>query len=222
MISPINLFKIDGYAFENPEASEHQKPLVSFLKEIRESSSRGYNAVDSEVSPHIKANLYESNFSLFRRKNESLEQLKRFIGHSMLEVAKHRNSSVNEKNLQLMFKESWFHITRHGGYHGPHRHPNCAWGGLYYVDIGEATKENGSNTFYNPQEALCTDVASQSHTATSIEPRNGHLFIFPSYLLHDAKVYSGEKERIVISFNALLLENEQPLKGRGAIHKEGV
>ena len=208
MIQPTLLFKVEGYAFKNGEAETHRESLSAFLREIRESSARGYDAIDSHTSPEIKANLYESDFGLFKKEHAGLDQLKRFIAGCMLKVAKYNNPAVDEKKLDLNFLESWFHITRSGGYHGPHRHPNCAWGGLYYVDAGESTKDNGSNTFYNPQEALCTDVASQSHTATSITPQNDHLFIFPSYLLHDAKVYQGTKERIVISFNALLTEKE--------------
>ena len=41
-----------------------------------------------------------------------------------------------------------------------------------------------------------------SSNRVDITPVDGMLLLFPSYLLHSALPYRGEKDRIVISFNS--------------------
>jgi len=40
------------------------------------------------------------------------------------------------------------------------------------------------------------------NSSIDIRPEAGMLVVFPSYLSHKAMAYEGEKDRIIISFNA--------------------
>ena len=46
------------------------------------------------------------------------------------------------------------------------------------------------------------------HDAADITPEDGVLVVFPAYLLHSATPYSGDKDRVVISFNSILHHTE--------------
>ncbi len=41
-------------------------------------------------------------------------------------------------NRLEIFNDSWFHVTRRGGFFGLHNHPNASWSGVYCVDPGRS------------------------------------------------------------------------------------
>ena len=50
--------------------------------------------------------------------------------------------------------ESWFHITRYGGYHAPHNHPMASWSGVYMVNPGDDADDSergGVLSFQDPR-----------------------------------------------------------------------
>ena len=108
--------------------------------------------------------------------------------------------------------ESWFHITNDGGYHDAHVHNKCSWCGIYYLQAGECTPTdesgpgNGINRLYSPLPSggAYIDYGNQYRTMNQadIVPRDGLLLLFPSYLLHSALAYRGQRDRIAISFNS--------------------
>ena len=165
--------------------------------------------IESGVAPDIKTNLFESTFLLFQQEEPVVQALKLFCAHSVLEVAKHVNGPSWGPDVQfsVQFRESWFHITRDGGFHDIHNHGNCSWCGIYYVDIGEATKSNGANAFFDPRTAahgyvdFGTEYLENTHRF-DVVPEDGKLVVFPSYLYHSATPYRGNRDRIVVSFNA--------------------
>ena len=132
-------------------------------------------------------------------------------------------SDISKKNLFEskfdFFNSDWTHITNNNGYHDAHKHLNTSWGGIYYVNAGECgmvadengdSRMNGSNRFYSPIQYFTLDQRMQylRHDVADVSPEDGVLVIFPAYLLHSATPYIGEKDRIVISFNAVI--NQRP------------
>jgi uncharacterized protein (TIGR02466 family) len=109
------------------------------------------------------------------------------------------------------------HVTRDGGYHEPHYHPNCSWCGIYYLEVGDCTRNppNGVNRFFPPVRTLYEDFGSMAfnHNAVSVPPEEGTLVLFPSYVEHSATPYRGTRERIVISFNSRVISQNLPVAG---------
>jgi len=126
-------------------------------------------------------------------------------------VAAVHGDRVPAGELRLDFTESWFHITNQGGFHDAHVHGNCSWCGIFYVDAGNAAPArdgaagNGINRFYGPHSTggMVRDFGNAylGRSYVDIEPVDGRLVIFPSYLLHSALPYTGEADRIVLAFN---------------------
>lgn len=200
------LWSTSLYTVQNPV----HKQIVEPIKEFVYQEEKRYDvSVASGIAENVKRGLFESRFDFFDTENPAIEILKSFCGAAVMEVAKHVNASFwqDAGNFSLEFHESWFHITRKGGFHDFHNHPNCSWCGIYYLDIGDSTATDGSNTFFDPRPAAhnYTDYGTaylDGKTRYDTTPKNGDLLIFPSYLYHSAPPYGGARDRIVVAFNA--------------------
>ena len=191
---------------KNADHARIKDALVAYSYDLEKRST---SPIASGVAPKYKSNLYESRLDLFKADVPEVRALAQFcsdaLGGVVMELRR-RIRRPEVPGLQIDFAESWVHITRDGGYHDVHLHPNCSWCGIYYVDPGDSTltPPNGCNRFYPPFEpnyydfgttALMTDPAD-------VVPEEGTLVIFPSYLHHSGIVYRGQRDRIIASFNA--------------------
>jgi hypothetical protein len=98
-----------------------------------------------------------------------------------------------------------------------HTHGNCSWSSAYIVQIDESQKReqhpvygaaNGVTRLYGPPATALGGAFVDAGNAyllpphQDIEPIPGQLVLFPSWLAHQALPYDGDKERVIISFNA--------------------
>jgi hypothetical protein len=143
-----------------------------------------------------------------------------FIVRSLGETAKAANAEAwggRSQELQVAIEGMWFQCSRQGAFHDVHTHGNCSWSSAYIVQIDESEKRvqhpvygaaNGVTRLYGPPfQALggaFVDVGNAylQPPHYDVEPLPGQLLLFPSWLAHQALPYDGEKERVIISFNA--------------------
>ena len=191
----------------NPNHAQMKPALVSHCYEVER---RAAAPIESGVTPMKKANLYESKFDFFKTDVPEVQSLRTFCGEAVTRSVFHLLQRGPAEKLpgQLgvdMF-ESWIHITRDGGYHEVHYHPNCSWCGIYYLEVGDCTinPPNGVNRFFSPAMILYEDFGSTAYrqTPVTIAPEEGKLVLFPSYVQHSAMLYRGSRDRIVVSFNS--------------------
>jgi uncharacterized protein (TIGR02466 family) len=117
--------------------------------------------------------------------------------------------------------ESWFHLTRRGGFFAAHNHPMHSWSGVYCVAHhgDDPASDSGKLTFINPfaTHTMYVDLATHrmappygmGHRMIRLEP--GQLVLFPSWMLHEVMAYDGVDVRISVAFNARFkLEGAQP------------
>jgi uncharacterized protein (TIGR02466 family) len=159
------------------------------------------------------AQVFESNFDLFRSPERCLQQLKEFCWSHLLRMIRDLNGYDEATMRRLaIYSDAWFHVTRRGGFFGVHNHPNSSWSGVYCVDAGRHDpdkRDSGLTTFINPMliAAMHLDAANAKLAGAfasgvrqlRLEP--GQLVLFPSWVLHDVKPFEGEGERITIAFN---------------------
>jgi len=100
----------------------------------------------------------------------------------------------------------WAAVNRKGHYNSVHLHPGSTWSGVYYIDpgdIGGDTPAGGQLEFVHPVPAAgMTFFPNALTSARLVEPQAGLIILFPSYLLHSARTYLGERPRICVPFNA--------------------
>lgn len=94
--------------------------------------------------------------------------------------------------------EYWTNVNEPGSRNQIHSHARWHWSGVYYVQ----GKDTGAIEFFS-QQYLNQNVSlglpfGQSFT---VEPSDGLILVFPSYLLHEVLPNPSERERINIAFN---------------------
>jgi uncharacterized protein (TIGR02466 family) len=138
----------------------------------------------------------------------------------VFEISSSMNSDIwkhsHSKKMNMEVVGAWFQIQNGHGYHETHTHGNCAWSGVYYVQVDDDEKRennktfgvmNGITRFYGHHMDVIgggyMDSGNLYLQSTSFDskPEQGVLCIFPSHLKHMAMPYEGEKDRIILSFN---------------------
>jgi uncharacterized protein (TIGR02466 family) len=160
------------------------------------------NTIESGVAPGIKTNMWESNFD-FLTKHSELAELNTWMNITVNRFV----NFVNGKEHRMAITESWAHVTRPNGYHGPHRHPGSTWSGIFFVDA-DYTEDSGTMLFnhFNMPRMPGYEFFEED---TEIIFKPGALVIFPSTMMHYAKPYLGKDKRIVIAFNSLVFKQSQ-------------
>lgn len=108
--------------------------------------------------------------------------------------------------LQIGFElVAWAAVNRKGNYNTSHVHPMSTWSGVYYVDAGDEP-QNGFGAaleFEHPVQAMVMNFFPGLLPSTlCVRPQAGLVVLFPSSLVHNVRVYQGERPRICVPFNA--------------------
>lgn len=182
--------------------------------------TREAQAQVNDDAPSVKS-FYASEDNLLERiQLPEFQTLIAFIANSLQKTVMHANTGVwppGRMSLQLQLMGCWFQIQNGMAFHDVHTHGNCSWSGVYYVQCDSEEKrvlhpslgsKNGVTRFYGPYTQWLggahVDIGNaylQKNTV-DIVPEPGKLVVFPSYLPHQAMPYEGEKDRIIVSFNA--------------------
>lgn len=156
--------------------------------------------------------LYESQYNLHLKNNDAFKKLIKFISDSFLAMSNEANEMEVKKlknpSFQVSIIDSWFINYQKGGQVLPHAHGNCSWCCVYYVQIGkDANSTNGATYFQRPTPLRTQNDFGSLYNKSlilSAKPQEGKLIIWPNYLMHGSYPYAGEKNRIIVSANALV------------------
>ena len=107
----------------------------------------------------------------------------------------------------------WANINRHGHGNEFHTHPGAFWSGCYYVEDGGAADGQHGGQFelqdprgvapamYAPNLTFAGRDGIAAGAAEMLVPRAGMMVLFPSWVQHAVRPYTGPGERISIAFN---------------------
>ncbi len=178
-------------------------------------------ATDVALHPERAGAFYASEDDLLNRVDvPEFRALVQFIVQSLQDTAQRANAQVwppGQQPLQLLLSGVWFQIQNGAAFHDVHTHGNCSWSGVYYLQIDPPEQRakhaqwgahNGVTRFYSPMFPLLGGAhmdmgnAFMQNATLDISPQEGELILFPAFLPHKAMPYQGERERIILSFNA--------------------
>jgi uncharacterized protein (TIGR02466 family) len=191
----------------NPNHKKLSKSLIRYIYSFDKGTRQ------SEVGRTLKRNISEPPFDFLRaalHESDAFVQLLGWINMRMRKFVRSMNKDYLRSGLKwhIHHHETWYHITRNGGFHGPHMHSNTSWGWIYYFNNLDVKKVGGSNKFYNPcsQHVTYTDTGIVFMEAIEwswfeVIPKAGKLIVYPGWLLHDAQPYFGKNDRIILSGN---------------------
>lgn len=171
-----------------------------------------YRHPDSPQIAHTS--VCESRFDLFSWKESVVQMLKnRLYGQLMNYLCEVNGFDQTTLNALQFQSESWFHITRKGGYFQPHTHPLASVSMIYCVSTGdqdiESIHEQGRVLFFDPRTnaSMYLDTANRHMSRTYsfdgmlFRLQSNEVCIFPSYLQHCVEPYLGESPRITVAAN---------------------
>ena len=136
-------------------------------------------------------------------------------------------AAVNIAKRMSYFKEAsaedrqwlvrmWANVTPEGGLNLLHSHPGNLWAAVLYIDMGYETEQESryaGGSFYleDPRfpMAAMRDTAFRMRGVdgqpqqyqTEIELQRGNLIVFPAWLRHGVRPYTGKRERISVAMN---------------------
>ena len=154
---------------------------------------------------------HKSNIKGWHSENFDLNDDK--IQYFIKSISNNINSTLNDmawdlnKN-KIKISSMWSIINYKDSSNSRHIHSNNFISAAYYV---KAPKDCGKIIFYDPRSAatIRTPVISSNNELNSsifsVEPKEGLLVLFPSYLHHSVERNNSDSERIVISFNINLI-----------------
>lgn len=119
------------------------------------------------------------------------------------------------KDLQRVNVEwrihGWANVNRKGDANAPHRHPGAYWSVVYYVRADADEGHGGELELNDPRGVVpilyCPKLrfGIQGYVTAGMSelhaPKPGQCVIFPSWLEHGVRAYSGDATRISIAFN---------------------
>jgi len=150
---------------------------------------------------------WHSRTDLLNCSDPSVAELTSWITWALSRMVR---ATTGRENFKCRLSVSaWAAICRSGVYHAPHSHPDSAWSGVYYVDVGIGTPDrplSGVLEFLDPRAGVEAVSAPGDPYGEPfrVQPQAGLLVVFPSWLYHWVHPYTGQSPRIAVSFNASL------------------
>jgi len=113
--------------------------------------------------------------------------------------------------------EMWANVNPPGCSNQLHCHPAAFWSGVYYPDPGGSEIEgNGGEllledprypmAYMTVPDLLFRDVNNEPmQSQIAIRPVAGRIVLFPSWLRHSVRPHKGDRDRVSIALNLMLL-----------------
>ena len=172
------------------------KIMFEYIKQLQKENPKGIT----------KSNLLGWHSKDFNLDGEQPRYFINMISQSL-------NESFNDmgwdvKNQEVKVTSMWSVINKKNASNARHIHSNNYISSAYYV---KTSKKSGDIIFHDPRSVTTFRYPkiSEHNTLNSnvftIQPKEGLLVLFPSYLYHSVDINRSEEERIVISFNINLL-----------------
>lgn len=191
--SPLLVFHLPGAATLNQRLLAEATTMRAVSPGLERSNKNGWHSSDD----------------FFERSEPGCVELRSHMIEAVRQATLRVSPQYNFSAMGLQ-AESWININKQGGYNTPHDHPGWIWSGCYYVRIpviapGDGNERSGAIEFLDMRtnvRVLTIEDATCFMSKFTLQPSEGMLVLFPSYLRH--WVYPNEQpaERVSIAFNA--------------------
>lgn len=210
----INVFPAFAVPFGDVMHPQPAALNARVLSRIRALEAQGAAYRNPDPVVHQPEGLFESEFEFFAQPDEAVQALRAWVWTALAEFIRELNPQMAEgmRGLRIA-SQTWFHVTRDGGYFGYHNHPMASWSGVYCVADGEPSPDVGNNgclvfphpltaanAFIDPTNSTLRWPFTQGNFVLALKP--GQLVLFPSWLGHYVTPFHGATERVTVAFNA--------------------
>jgi uncharacterized protein (TIGR02466 family) len=181
------------------------------------SSYGGAAAANMDLEPLIlerrerEQGIKRSNSGGWHSDLELLRWAEQPIGGIVRKVVELADAATHDTQLRAgerrgWMLEGWANVNPPGASNAPHTHGGCYWSAVYYVRVDPG--QGGELVLHDPRMPVLDMHApalrfrnSGGEQIVSIKPEAGMIIIFPSWLSHSVKSWTGEGLRISIAIN---------------------
>ena len=184
--TPVFHYKLENY-------EEINKELKKYILDLKKNDKAG----------QLKSNKGGWHSPFFDLKNEIPMKFFNKIKNFLEKIIKNEMGWEYIPN-NVRITSMWSIINKKGDFNIQHNHPNAYFSAAYYV---KCPVNSGNINFHEGNEAKLIrhpnikKFTEMSAMKTSLEPKEGDLFVFPAYFYHDVGENLSNEDRIVISFN---------------------
>jgi len=178
--------------------SNHQiinKEILSYILDLQKKDSEGVK----------KSNFNGWHSHDFNLNEDAPKNFTQAIKLNINQALKDMNWDLEKQEVKIT--SMWAIINEKGAFNQRHHHGNSDLSAAYYVTAG---KNCGDIVFYDPRPApvyrhpVAKSPNILNASVNSVQPEEGLLVLFPSYLEHSVNPNNSNNKRIVISFNVSL------------------
>ncbi len=183
--TPVWTIQLDNYEKINDE-------MYKFIKESQHSDNEGIT----------KSNIKGWHSNDFNLQENTIKKFIAFISPAIEKVM--TDMDWDKQKQAVSINNMWAIINTGGSANLRHQHGNSTISGAYYV---RAPKNSGDIVFYDPRPAPVYSYPKALNPnllnaqVNGINPKEGALVLFPSYVDHSVNENLSNDERIVVSFN---------------------
>ncbi|MBU6407712.1 MAG: tetratricopeptide repeat protein [Alphaproteobacteria bacterium] len=112
-----------------------------------------------------------------------------------------RHPFLNRKREGFRFQGSWSVLLRRGGFHTNHIHPQGWISSAYYVTLPAEVSSEGDRQAWFKLGETNPDTCPVLPAERWIQPVEGNLILFPSYLWHGTQAFERGAERLTVAFD---------------------
>ena len=204
--------KVD-YLFETPlvfaevqDAAELNRGLIAAIEQRRVADPQGV-AISNVLGWHSDTDMLEWAGEPAHR-----------LMDAVIGIANRYTQDIAGKGRRrfMWIPEMWANVSGNGAANQLHSHPGSFWSAVYYVDDGYGGSADrrlgGELEIEDPRTPMINMEAPDlrfreakgaepvTHEAL-IRPATGRLLMFPGWLRHAVKPYSGDRVRVSIAMN---------------------
>ena len=112
-------------------------------------------------------------------------------------------------DIVFQIQNMWGNVNRQGDINSLHVHPGADWSFCVYINTADSC---GDIIIQDPRirkDVICDHWAKKDDTPyqVSVEPAEGMLIVFPSYMMHEVESNKSTEPRISISGNIRIKSN---------------
>ena len=189
-----NLFPVPIFHYKLENYQETNQELLNYILELQKKDKTGNTHSN-------KGGWHSQNFDIV---NEGppinfINKIKNYLKHIIVDEFGWKYVPNKQRVVAM-----WAIINKKNSFNVMHNHQNCYLSASYYVRKPE---NSGDITFFDPKEAKTyrfpkiEKYTEYSTEIVTIEPGEGDLLIFPSYLYHSVSENLSDDNRVVVSFN---------------------
>lgn len=191
----INIFTTTIWRSEFPEFDKFQEIFLEKIKEFRKNNP--------ESNTHSSVNGYQSPNGI-----HLMEEFSPLFNYICF-MANQSADDLKFKDRDIFITSSWVNIAdSKSSMMNFHRHEHT-FSGVFYLKFPENSGKlclvnEGINTMWDGAK-LINQKTNLNAESVKIEPSEGEIILFPSYLPHSVETNNHDDERISISFNILMM-----------------